>query len=44
MAALVVLVLLVFVTLFGPAIAPFEPNKPDFRNALSPPSAAHLFV
>ena len=42
-AALVVLIGLVFVTLFGPAIAPYDPLKPDFRNALAPPSTEHLF-
>ena len=42
-AALVVLIGLVFVTLFGPAIAPYDPLKPDFRNAVAPPSLEHLF-
>lgn len=43
MAALVALVVLVFVTLLGPVIAPYDPLKPDYRNTLSPPSTEHLF-
>lgn len=39
--ALVVVALLVFVALFGPAIAPHDPLRPNFRAIAQPPSAEY---
>jgi len=35
--------LFIVVALLAPVLAPFDPYKNDLANALSPPSAAHLF-
>ncbi|MHA1565850.1 MAG: ABC transporter permease [Alphaproteobacteria bacterium] len=33
--------LIVFLAIFADLLAPFDPNKNDYRNLLAPPSAAH---
>ncbi len=33
--------LIVFLAIFADLLAPFDPNKNDYRNILAPPSAAH---
>src|SRR5262245_13466210 len=34
---------LVLVALFAPFLAPWDPNKPDTKHILTPPSASHWF-
>jgi peptide/nickel transport system permease protein len=41
--ATVLVVLVLFATLFGDALAPYPPTKPDLTNRLKPPSTAHWF-
>jgi ABC-type dipeptide/oligopeptide/nickel transport system permease subunit len=38
---LVIAVLLVGLALFGPALAPYDPNQPNYQAKLAPPSAEH---
>src|SRR5262249_53743065 len=42
-AGLAIIVLLVFVAVFAPVLAPFGPDELDPNNVLAPPSASHLF-
>lgn len=42
-AGMAVLVLLVFIGIFGKAIAPFDINQIDIQNRLQPPSTEHIF-
>ncbi|TAK61277.1 MAG: ABC transporter permease [Dehalococcoidia bacterium] len=42
-AAFVVVVLFVFLGLFGPALAPYDPMKLDARSQFLGPSSSHLF-
>jgi len=42
-AGLGIIVLLVFVAVFAPVLAPFGPDELDPNNVLAPPSASHLF-
>ena len=37
------IVVIVFVALFGPLIAPYDPTKNDYSVAVQPPSRAHPF-
>ena len=39
--ALIVVIVLVVVAVIGPAIAPYDPLRPDFRRIAEPPSAQH---
>lgn len=39
--ALVVVIVLAVVAIIGPAIAPYDPLRPDFRRIAEPPSAQH---
>jgi peptide/nickel transport system permease protein len=39
----VIVLLLIFVALFGPTIAPYDPNAIDFSNRFSPPTVNHFF-
>ncbi len=39
--ALVVVIVLAVVAVIGPAIAPYDPLRPDFRRIAEPPSAEH---
>jgi peptide/nickel transport system permease protein len=39
----VLIVVIVFVALFGPLIAPYDPTKNDYSVAVQPPSRAHPF-
>ena len=41
-AAGVFLLLLFFIALAGPYIAPYGPNEPDYSNVLQPPSTEHI--
>ncbi|PYI55680.1 ABC transporter permease [Paenibacillus flagellatus] len=41
LAAGIFIVLLAIVALFGPYLAPFDPNEPDYDALMAPPSAAH---
>ena len=41
--AFAILVLLIFLALFGPSIVPYDPLATNLKNALQPPSAAHPF-
>lgn len=41
-AALVVLIVVIALAIFAPIIAPYDPNKSDFRAIRQPPSAQHL--
>ncbi len=38
---LVLAVLLIGLALFGPLLAPYDPNRPNYRAKLAPPSAEH---
>ncbi|MEO1091368.1 MAG: ABC transporter permease [Pseudomonadota bacterium] len=38
-----ILMLVAGTALFGPVLHPYDPTKPDFLNALSPPSTEHWF-
>jgi peptide/nickel transport system permease protein len=40
---LVILVLLLFIAVFAPWLAPYKPNVPDLESALSGPSSSHWF-
>ena len=42
MAALAVIAALLILAVVGPAIAPYDPAKPDYNVILQPPSAQHL--
>lgn len=42
-AGLVIVILLFFMAIFAPLLAPYDPNKPDTRNRLAPPSLEHPF-
>jgi peptide/nickel transport system permease protein len=42
-AGLAIIVLLIFVAVFAPLLAPFGPDELDPNNVLAPPSASHLF-
>lgn len=37
-----ILLLMLAISLFGPAIAPYSPSLPDYNHVLAPPSLAHL--
>jgi peptide/nickel transport system permease protein len=39
---LIVIVIFIFMAVFAPQIAPYEPYKQDLRNTLAGPSSAHL--
>jgi len=39
--ALIVVIVLAIVAVIGPAIAPYDPLRPDFRRIAEPPSAQH---
>ena len=41
--ALIVVIVLAVVAVIGPAIAPYDPLRPDFRRIAEPPSAQHWF-
>ncbi|AGA56640.1 ABC-type dipeptide/oligopeptide/nickel transport system, permease component [Thermobacillus composti KWC4] len=41
MVSLAVLIIAMLTALLAPLIAPYEPNAPDLRNALKPPSSDH---
>ena len=38
----VIIIIMVLVAIFAPLIAPYDPNVPDLRDSLAPPSADHL--
>lgn len=38
-----IVLLLIFLTIFGPFITPYSPTVPDYANMLSGPTSAHLF-
>lgn len=38
-----IVLVVVFLTIFGPLITPYSPTVPDYNNMLSGPSHAHLF-
>jgi peptide/nickel transport system permease protein len=42
-AGLAIIVLLIFVAVFAPVVAPYSPNELDPNNVLASPSASHLF-
>lgn len=42
-AGLLIVVLLFFMAIFAPLLAPYDPNKPDTKNRLAPPSLEHPF-
>lgn len=42
MAGAVIVTILILVAIFGPAIAPYGPNTPDYAHILQPPSLTHL--
>jgi peptide/nickel transport system permease protein len=41
--AFALVVMLILIAIFGPWLAPYDPTQIDFRNRMSPPSAAHWF-
>lgn len=41
--AFFVIVLLLFIAIFGAKLAPFDPNQYDYDNLLSPPNAKHIW-
>ncbi len=41
--ALGIMIVLLILALFGPQLAPYEPNAYDYDNLLAPPSAEHIF-
>ena len=41
-AGLIIIVIFVFITIFGPLLAPYDPLQLDVMNALAHPSKAHL--
>ena len=42
-AGAIILLIMLVISLFGPAIAPYSPSAPDYSLVLAPPSLAHLF-